>query len=125
MASPDRSPITDSAWFWVLAFSLMGCLALAALNGKYSRRQASIERQYQARERVSEKLATENNPAAEPRIGDSEARRAYATPGNQLIPIWPLAALLGLVSLVAAAMLYRDHRGRPRPRSPDAESSSP
>lgn len=125
MEAQTRPPVTDSPWFWVLAFSLMGIIALAALNGKYSRRQANIERQYQARERVAEKLGAENNPDLGVRIDDSEARRAYATPGDQLIPVWPLAALLSLISIVAAAMLYRGHRGRGRPGSPDAESSSP
>lgn len=125
MEAQTRPPVTDSPWFWVLAFSLMGIIALAALNGKYSRRQANIERQYQARERVAEKLGAENNPDLGVRIDDSEARRAYATPGNQLIPVWPLAALLGLISIVAAAMLHRGHRGGGRPGSPDAESSSP
>lgn len=125
MEAQTRPPVTDSPWFWVLAFSLMGIIALAALNGKYSRRQANIERQYQARERVAEKLGAENNPDLGVRIDDSEARRAYATPGNQLIPVWPLAALLSLISIVAAAMLHRGHRGGGRPGSPDAESSSP
>ncbi len=107
MDSPPRIPITDSAWFWVLAFSLMGLLALAVMSGKYSRRQANIERQYQARERVAEKVAAENNPAAAERTDSSEVRRAYATPGNQLVPLWPLAVLLILIAALAATMLYR------------------
>ena len=64
MNSEKCAPITDSPWFWVLAFSLTGLLALAAMSGKYSRRQANIERKYQARERVAEKLTAENNPEA-------------------------------------------------------------
>ena len=77
MATDERAAVTDSAWFWILAFSLMALVALAATNGKYGRRQANIERQYQARERVAEKLAAENNPAAAERIENSEARRAW------------------------------------------------
>jgi hypothetical protein len=105
-----QSPITDSPWFWALAFSLMALVALLALSGKYSRRQANIERNYQARERVAEKVTAENNPAGAKRIDDAEAQRAYASPGDKLIPIWPLAALLGLISIVAAAMLYRGRK---------------
>ena len=122
MNSEDHVSITDSPWFWVLIFSVMGLLALAVIGGKYGRRQANIERQYQARERVAEKLAAENNPAAADRIEDSDARREYATPGDKLIPIWPLAVLLGLFAVVAAAMLYR---GRGRPGSLGQESSLP
>jgi hypothetical protein len=101
--------ITDSLWFWVLVFALMGLLVLAVLDfgGKYSGRQAAIERQYQARERVAEKLTAENNPQDIPRIDDQSARRPFATPGNNLITLWPLAVLLGIVAIVAAAMLYR------------------
>ena len=128
MNSEDHVSITDSPWFWVLIFSVMGLLALAVIGGKYGRRQANIERQYQARERVAEKLAAENNPAAADRIENSDARRAYATPGDQLVPIWPLAILLGLVVVVAAAMLYRGRRGRRgrgRPGSLEPESLLP
>ncbi len=125
MNSEEQVSITDSPWFWVLAFSLMGLLALAVIGGKYNRRQANIERQYQARERVAEKLAAENNPAAAERIDHPNAHRAYATPGEGLIPIWPLAALLGLILFVAATMLYRNGRGRGRPGSLDREGSLP
>jgi hypothetical protein len=125
MATDEHAAVTDSPWFWVLIFSVMGLLALAVIGGKYARRQANIERQYQARERVAERIATENNPAATDRIEDSDARREYATPGDQLLPIWPLAVLLGIVVVVAAAMLYRGHRGRGRPGSLDREGSLP
>jgi hypothetical protein len=113
-----KYPLTDSPWFWALVFSLMGLLALAVIgfSGKYQKRQAKIELQYQARERVAEKLTAENKPAVRERIDDLEARRPFATPGNNLITLWPLAVLLGIVAVVAGAMLYR---GRGRPGSPE------
>jgi type VI protein secretion system component VasF len=112
MNSKVSSPLTDSAWFWALAFSLMALLALAVVgfSGKYQKRQAKIELQYQARERVAEKLTAENNPARSERTDDSEARRPFATPGNNLITLWPLAVLLAIVAVVAATMLYRASR---------------
>jgi len=106
----DAVPLTDSPWFWILLFSLVGLLALAVMSPKYGRRQANIERQYQARERVAEKLAAENNSADGGRIDGQESRRPFATADEQLIPLWPLGVLLGLVACFAAAMLYR---GRP------------
>ena len=107
MTADNRPPVTDSPWFWALAFSLMGLVALAAMAGKYGRRQANIERNYQARSRVAEKLTAENKSDADGRIESPDAQRSYATPDDKLIPIWPLAVLLGLVSAVAAGMLYR------------------
>ncbi len=92
----------------------MALLALAVISfgGKYGKRQAAIERQYQARERVAEKLTAENNPQGAERIDDLESRRPFATPGNNLITLWPLAILLGVIAVVAAAMLYRANRPR-------------
>src|SRR5262245_17856842 len=110
-------PLTDSPWFWVLAFSLtaLGALAAISFSGWYGKRQTRLERQYQARERVAEKLTAENNPAAGERTDDSEARRPFATPGNNLITLWPIAVLLGAVATVAATMLYRASRAVPGP----------
>src|SRR5947207_8719567 len=82
-----QSPLTDSPWYWVLVFSLMALAALAAIGGKYGRRQANIERQFQARERIAEKKTAENNPQGAERI-DDQGRRPFATPGNNLITLW-------------------------------------
>lgn len=124
----EQAPLTDSPWFWALAFSLTGLLALAAVgfSGRYQKRQAKIELQYQARERVAEKLTAENNSAGGERTDDSEARRPFATPGNNLITLWPLAVLLGIVAAVATAMLYRASRTAPVERAgPDQPVESP
>jgi hypothetical protein len=94
----NRPPITDSPWFWVLMFSLMGMGALAAISGKYGKRQAGIERQYQARERVAE---------AGPEGAAQTAPRPYSTADDTLIPLWPLAVVLGAIAVSATAMLVR------------------
>ena len=112
MEASDRDPVTDSPWFWVMLFSLMALGALAAIGGKYGRRQAVIERQYQARTRVAEQKVNANNPAGDIRIDEQGTSRAFATPGDTLIPLWPLAAVLILVALFAGVMLFRG-RGRP------------
>jgi hypothetical protein len=91
----------------------MGLVAIFAMHGKYGRRQANIERNYQARERVAEKVAAENNPIEPDRLDNLEVRRDFASPDNQLVPLWPLALLLALVAVVAAAMLYRAQALRP------------
>jgi hypothetical protein len=103
----DEAPITDSPWFWVLLFSIVGLIALVGISGQYGKRQARLERQYQARERIA---AGEVGDRA---AGDAE-RRDYATPQHTLVPIWPLAVLLIGVIVLAAVMLGREHRRRQR-----------
>ena len=98
----ERAPITDSPWYWVLLFSVVGLGAMAAIHVKYGRRQANLERQYQARERVQDDATVDPD------------RRDYSTPEATLIPIWPLAVVLGGVAAVAAAMLLRDRRRQRR-----------
>jgi hypothetical protein len=100
-----KSPLTDSPWFWVLVFSLMGLGALVAISGKYGQRQSRLERQYQARERVREDSMSD------------PARREYSSPERTLVPLWPLAVVLIAVAVGAAVMLDRERRGRGRPGS--------
>ena len=120
-ADPRDVPLTDSPWFWVLTFSLMALMALAAIGGKYGRRQTRLELQYQARDRVADQRASANTPEAAGLGDDPTSPREYATPGNNLIPLWPLAVVLFLIALFAAVML---HRGRGRPGSLGNNSSS-
>jgi hypothetical protein len=120
MAREEGLPLTDSPWFWLLVFSLMALLALLAIGGKYGRRQTRLELQYQARERIAERGAEKNNPAAAARTNDQASRRDFASPGNNLIPLWPLAALLFLIAIFSATMLSR---GRERLRSTSEDTS--
>jgi hypothetical protein len=101
----QKSPITDSPWFWVLVFSLMGLVALVAISGQYGKRQSRLERQYQARERIAADAV------------EDPQRREYSTPGDTLIAIWPLAVVLAGVAVFAIVMLSREFRGRGRPGS--------
>jgi hypothetical protein len=120
MNANNRHSITDSPWYWVLLFSVVGLLALVLIGGQYGRRQARLDRQYQARERVMEDA-----------VGDP-SRRGYSTPEATLVPLWPLAVVLGGVAVVATAMLIRGRcgrgrcdRGRGRPGSLENEGAPP
>jgi hypothetical protein len=104
MTADARPPLTDSPWFWVLAFSLMALLALAAMSGKYGQRQAREELKYQASERIA---SGERGDAAS---SDASGRRPYSSPGQTLIPLWPLAVIMVAISLIALTMLRRDLR---------------
>ena len=106
MSPEEKPPITDSPWFWLLLFSAVGLLALGAISGQYGKRQARLERQYQARERI------QNDEIGEEAAADP-ARRDYSSPEKTLVPIWPLAVLLGGVIVFSAVMLRRDHQRRP------------
>jgi hypothetical protein len=118
MEGPSQNTLTDSPWFWVLAFSLMAMLALVAIGTKYGRRQTRLELQYQARERIAERRASANNPEAAERIDDQRGRREFASPGDNLIPLWPLTVLLFFIAAISAVML---NRGRGRPGSQNNE----
>jgi hypothetical protein len=112
MDAPERPPVTDSPWFWVMIFALMAVGALAAIGGKYGRRQATIERQFQARTRVAQQHDTGNKLAGDARTEPQDVPREFARPDDTLIPLWPLASLLILVAFFAGIMLVR---GRDRP----------
>ena len=74
MTAHETPPITDSPWFWVLLFSVVGLIALGGISGQYGKRQARLERQYQARERIRDEA-----------VGDP-ARREYSTAGQHADP---------------------------------------
>ncbi len=99
-------------------------IALLAMSHKYTRRQANIERHYQARERATEELAAENNSPGGVRTDEQQTRRPFAMPGHNLITLWPLAVLMALIAAGSATMLYRASR-RPGPENPETDSESP
>jgi Flp pilus assembly protein TadB len=110
MESKKRPPLTDSPWFYVLVFSAMALFALLVIGPKYGQRQSRLERNYQARERVTERSSVSNKEDADTRKDQVAARRDYATPGNTLVPLWPLAMILGIITLFAGFMLRRAMR---------------
>lgn len=114
MTPEHRSPVIDSPWFWVLLFSGMALAALLAIGPKYGGRQARLERQYQARERIVAERAEKDSQARAERTDDEPERRAFAAAGETLIPLWPLAVILSVAVILAAIMLFR---GRRRPGS--------
>jgi hypothetical protein len=107
MGSEQRSHLTDSPWFYILAFSLMAMLALIAIGPKYGRRQSAMDRKYQARERIEDARMARNNSGVEARNNELAERRPFATPGDTLVPLWPLAVVLLAIALFALVMLLR------------------
>jgi hypothetical protein len=108
-AAIRRPPITDSPWFWAALFTGVGLAALVATGGKFGKRQANIENKFQARSAVATgKLEVEADVA-----GVKRADRApeYSTPEKQLIPLWPLQVVLGVLCVASLAFLLRQRFG--------------
>jgi hypothetical protein len=112
MSNDQPAPVTDSPWFWVLTFSLMALFILVLMGPKIGRRQAKIELNYQARERVAAEQEAGNNPNPGERSDELADRQAFATPEDTLVPLWPLATILLVVVLVSWYMLFTRGRGR-------------
>ncbi len=108
----QQSPqITDSPWFWFALFTAVGFSALMATGGKFGKRQSGIERRYQARQWVwaeGEKPKAESGISAPDAAAGSSSVPNYSTPKKTLIPIWPLAIILGILCAGSIAMLLRE-----------------
>jgi hypothetical protein len=95
----DQTPArqTDSPWFWLLLFAVVGLAALLVIGPKHVRRQQRLVRMQQARENVAAgKRGTEVQPAAE------HAEDEVST--------LPLMAFFGLLLVVACAGLLAARR---------------
>jgi hypothetical protein len=109
IAIVPRPPITDSPWFWFSLFTAVGLAALLATGGKFGKRQASIENKYQARAAVaSGALEVESDGVG---VKKSTKPPVYSTSEKQLIPIWPLEIIIGLIFIGSLTMLLRQQFG--------------
>lgn len=81
----------------------MALAALVSIGPKYGGRQARLERQYQARERI----AAENGEESIGQTDEQQKRRDFASPDATLIPLWPLAVVLSLVMILSLVMLLK------------------
>jgi hypothetical protein len=126
----NPTPITDSPWFWVLVYSTVPLVGLAALSHQYQKRQGRLERQFQghmaAAERRNPNSAGElssqpNVPAQPPKDGKSEPPDPIA--GETIIPLAPLVVLFFAIACVAGVMLIRDRRRQAVPDAADPSNS--
>ena len=109
VVTAPRLPITDSPWFWFSLFTAVGLAALLATGGKFGKRQAGIENKYQARSAVaSGALEVESDSVGVKKVAKAPV---YSTPEKQLIPIWPLEIILGVIFVGSLTMLLRQRLG--------------
>jgi hypothetical protein len=114
MHVPERTPVgglTDSPWFWVVAFSLMGLVGLAGIAGKYDRRQAQIEGRFLGRENLAAERAR-RVAGLEPEDLAESAGEPAMRPRERLIPLWPIALALGGIATASGWMLLRERSSR-------------
>lgn len=109
MTTHAKPPLSDSPWLWFAMFSAVGLAALLATGGKFGKRQAGIERKYQARKAVaSGELKVETDATGgKATTGAPE----YSSPDATIVPLWPLEILLGLLCAGSVAMLLRQRFG--------------
>jgi hypothetical protein len=114
--APTPTPITDSPWLWFALFSAVGLAALLATGGKFGKRQANIERKYQARAAVaSGQVQIEESGTGEKHASGAPA---YTTPERPAIPIWPLEIILGLICAASFGLLLKQRVTLPRVAPP-------
>jgi hypothetical protein len=113
----QQSPITDSPWLWFALFSAVGLAALLATGGKLGKRQAGIERKYQARAAVaSGQVTIEETGTGEKRAAGAPA---YTTPEKPAIPVWPLEIILAMICAVSFGLLLKQRMSSTRVAAPN------
>ncbi len=96
-------PVTDSPWFWLALFGAMGLAALLAVSPKYGRRQATIERKYQAQQQMLR--SADGMPVAGETRPPTDVE--YSDPDNTIVTLWPIRLVVLLVTVVSTAQLVR------------------
>ncbi len=108
LSTRNSQPLTDSPWFWGLLFAGVGLAALVAISGKYGRRQAVLERKYQARQRLQADMVAPGSVKKpdSAKLVKTGRRANFSTPEETLIPLWPVAGLLLLLMTISGVMLW-------------------
>jgi hypothetical protein len=104
MESEQTKPgkLTDSPWFWLLAFTACGLILLEILGPKYQRRQAQLERQHQARQWAQIESAA-GREAAEQSV-------EYSSEEETEIPLWPIRGVALAILCVSTVVLWMRRR---------------
>lgn len=87
----------DSPWAWLLLFGAAAVLGLLTIAPKYNRREARLERAYQARERAA--YGTGRTPDAVDVVSEREP------PAPRIVPWQTLAVVMVVVLCVIAGGL--------------------
>jgi len=117
-----RAAITDSPWFWALAFCAACFIFLLVISPRYAARQRRLEMQYQAhQERYRRQV--EGEPSAQSE--GQEGTVAPPAPGELIIPLWPLLGLFAALLAFTGAMLRRERRAATGPGGTSSSGEPP
>jgi hypothetical protein len=115
-----REPITDSPWLWFALFTGCALAALLATGGRFGKKQARLENQYEARAALaSGQMQIEDKGTGE-RVASGRIPH-FSTENDTVIPLWPLEIILGLMFTASFALLLRERMRE----APAAESAPP
>lgn len=104
-------PLTDSPWFWGLAFALMALVGIGLIAPKFDVRQRQIEGRFLGRQRAAierDRRAAGLEPVD---LADGARDRVEAQPGR-IVPLWTLATGALLAAIGCGAMLVNERRAR-------------
>jgi len=105
---PERR-ITDSPWFWGLAFALMALVGMGLIASKFDVRQRQIEGRFLGRQQAAEERARRAAGLPPVDLADEARDREEAAP-RRIVPLWTLAALAAAAAAGSGAMLWRELR---------------
>ena len=108
-ARPRQQPLTDSGWFWGLAFSLMSLVAIAVIGPKWDWRQRQLEGRYLGREQAAAERQRRAGGLAPVDLAEAAADRDAVAPGR-IVPAWTLVTLAAAAAAGSAGMLWRERR---------------
>ncbi|HEY1602625.1 MAG TPA: hypothetical protein VGG64_23680 [Pirellulales bacterium] len=95
---PERRPITDSPWFWLVLFGSSALVAIVVVSPKYAYRQARLERMNSTREQIARGQVAEALETADPDALITDLPRD----SSRQFTLGPLATALALLLALAA-----------------------
>ena len=98
---PKTRPITDSPFFWLLLFVLVGSLGVVAISPKYAIRQSRIERRFEARQDVVERVSRGEEAPAAVEVQSDPIRQTQ--PRSSLAPLLLALAILAVIGAAGSS----------------------
>jgi hypothetical protein len=104
---PESYRVTDSPWFWALAFSLMALVGLGLIAPKFDVRQRQIEGRFLGRQQAAEERARRAAGLAPVDLAEQARDREDVAP-KRIVPLWTLATLAAAAAAGSGWMLRRE-----------------
>jgi hypothetical protein len=111
METSPRQPfrLTDSPWFWALAFSLMALVGIGLISRKFDARQRQIEGRFLGRQEAAIERSRRGAGLPPVDLAEEAREREFAQP-RRIVPLWTLATAASLAAIGSGVMLHREWR---------------